>query len=313
MTAVHKANIMKLSDGLFLECARRTAREYPEIQYDERIVDAACMHLVMHPERLDVLLLPNLYGDIVSDLCAGLVGGLGVVPAANLGEDGVGVFEAVHGTRARHRRPGQGESHGAAAVGGVDAAAPPRGREGRRASCAALLTSVARRIRPRHAGSRRHRDDHVVCGCDLHASLSIAAERTSRTPVLYSQRLIDELTEAVLAHEEVARYLVGSHGLTSDAARERVIAYLEELQTTQRYELYRALEYPLYPILRKIERIGENVQQRRSTPPRSTASSTPRTIAATSTIWSSRWSWTMRGSGRRSSPPASTCSADRWA
>ena len=85
VTAVHKANIMKLSDGLFLECARRTAREYPEIQYDELIVDAACMHLVMHPEKLDVLLLPNLYGDIVSDLCAGLVGGLGVVPGANLG------------------------------------------------------------------------------------------------------------------------------------------------------------------------------------------------------------------------------------
>jgi isocitrate dehydrogenase (NAD+) len=98
VTAVHKANIMKLSDGLFLECARKVAREYPEIAYDERIVDAACMHLVMHPERLDVLLLPNLYGDIVSDLCAGLVGGLGVVPAANLGDDGVGVFEAVHGS-----------------------------------------------------------------------------------------------------------------------------------------------------------------------------------------------------------------------
>jgi isocitrate dehydrogenase (NAD+) len=98
VTAVHKANIMKLSDGLFLECARTVAREYPGIQYDERIVDAACMHLVMHPETLDVLLLPNLYGDIVSDLCAGLVGGLGVVPAANLGNDGIGVFEAVHGS-----------------------------------------------------------------------------------------------------------------------------------------------------------------------------------------------------------------------
>ena len=98
VTAVHKANIMKLSDGLFLECTRRVAREYPELQYDERIVDALCMHLVMHPERLDVLVLPNLYGDIVSDLCAGLVGGLGVVPAANLGDAGMGVFEAVHGT-----------------------------------------------------------------------------------------------------------------------------------------------------------------------------------------------------------------------
>ena len=98
VTAVHKANIMKLSDGLFIECARRVAREFPEIRYDERIVDAACMQLVMFPERFDVLLLPNLYGDIVSDLCAGLVGGLGVVPAANLGLDGVGVFEAVHGS-----------------------------------------------------------------------------------------------------------------------------------------------------------------------------------------------------------------------
>lgn len=97
VTAVHKANIMKLGDGLFLECARAVAREYPEIQYDERIIDAACMHLVMHPERLDVLLLPNLYGDIVSDLCAGLVGGLGVVPSANLGDE-IGVFEAVHGS-----------------------------------------------------------------------------------------------------------------------------------------------------------------------------------------------------------------------
>ncbi|PYR43573.1 MAG: isocitrate dehydrogenase (NAD(+)) [Acidobacteria bacterium] len=97
VTAIHKANIMKLSDGLFLECARRVAREYPGVAYDERIVDAACMQLVMFPERFDVLLLPNLYGDIVSDLCAGLVGGLGVVGAANLGAD-IGVFEAVHGS-----------------------------------------------------------------------------------------------------------------------------------------------------------------------------------------------------------------------
>lgn len=98
VTAVHKANIMKLSDGLFLECARTVAAGYPDIEFDDRIVDAACMHLVMHPEKMDVLLLPNLYGDIVSDLCAGLVGGLGVVPSANLGENGVGVFEAVHGS-----------------------------------------------------------------------------------------------------------------------------------------------------------------------------------------------------------------------
>jgi isocitrate dehydrogenase (NAD+) len=97
VTAIHKANIMKLSDGLFLDSIRVVARNYPDITYDERIVDAACMHLVMHPEVLDVLLLPNLYGDIVSDLCAGLVGGLGVVPGANIGEHGA-VFEAVHGS-----------------------------------------------------------------------------------------------------------------------------------------------------------------------------------------------------------------------
>ncbi len=97
VTAIHKANIMKLSDGLFLSSARAVAREYADITYDERIVDATCMHLVIDPGRFDVLLLPNLYGDIVSDLCAGLVGGLGVVGAANLGTD-VAVFEAVHGS-----------------------------------------------------------------------------------------------------------------------------------------------------------------------------------------------------------------------
>ena len=97
VTAIHKANIMKLSDGLFLESTRKVSREYTDITYDERIVDAVCMQLVMRPDRFDVLLLPNLYGDIVSDLCAGLVGGLGVVPGANMGLD-MAVFEAVHGS-----------------------------------------------------------------------------------------------------------------------------------------------------------------------------------------------------------------------
>jgi isocitrate dehydrogenase (NAD+) len=97
VTAIHKANIMKLGDGLFLDSVRAVARTYADITYDERIVDAACMHLVMRPETFDVLLLPNLYGDIVSDLCAGLVGGLGVVPGANHGADAA-VFEAVHGS-----------------------------------------------------------------------------------------------------------------------------------------------------------------------------------------------------------------------
>jgi len=97
VTAVHKANIMKLSDGLFLDCFRRVAAEYPEIQADDKIVDNMCMQLVMRPEEWDMLLLENLYGDIVSDLCAGLVGGLGVVPGANIGLEAA-VFEAVHGS-----------------------------------------------------------------------------------------------------------------------------------------------------------------------------------------------------------------------
>ena len=97
ITAIHKANIMKLGDGLFLESARAVAARHLAFKYEERIVDAACMHLVMRPEQFDMLLLPNLYGDIVSDLCAGLVGGLGVVPGANLGAE-TAVFEAVHGS-----------------------------------------------------------------------------------------------------------------------------------------------------------------------------------------------------------------------
>src|SRR5579872_1474409 len=97
VTAIHKANIMKLSDGLFLTCAQRVARDYPDIEYREQIVDAACMRLVTDPRAFDVLLLENLYGDIVSDLCAGLVGGLGFVPGANYGRHGA-IFETVHGT-----------------------------------------------------------------------------------------------------------------------------------------------------------------------------------------------------------------------
>ena len=97
VTLIHKANIMKMSDGLFIRSARAVAAEYPAIAHDEQIVDAASVNLVMTPEKFDVLLLPNLYGDIVSDLCAGLVGGLGTVGAANLGES-AGVFEAVHGS-----------------------------------------------------------------------------------------------------------------------------------------------------------------------------------------------------------------------
>jgi isocitrate dehydrogenase (NAD+) len=95
--AIHKANIMKLSDGLFLRSVRAVAAQFPEIEYKELIVDNACMQIVMDPQQFDVLLLPNLYGDVMSDLAAGLVGGLGVVPSANIG-DGCAMFEAVHGT-----------------------------------------------------------------------------------------------------------------------------------------------------------------------------------------------------------------------
>ncbi len=97
VTAVHKANIMKLSDGLFLECFYNVAKEYPEIESDDKIIDNCCMQLVMRPEQFDMLVLENLYGDIVSDLCAGLIGGLGLAPGANIGEQGA-VFEAVHGS-----------------------------------------------------------------------------------------------------------------------------------------------------------------------------------------------------------------------
>src|SRR5688572_20086229 len=97
VTAVHKANIMKKSDGLFLQCFRKVALDYPEIERDEKIVDNLCMQLVMNPYQFDMLLMENLYGDIVSDLGAGLVGGLGVVPSANIGET-MALFEAVHGT-----------------------------------------------------------------------------------------------------------------------------------------------------------------------------------------------------------------------
>jgi isocitrate dehydrogenase (NAD+) len=94
---IHKANIMKLSDGLFLTSARHVAESYPEIEYKEMIVDNACMQLVMNPQQFDILLMPNLYGDLISDLAAGLVGGLGLVPSGNMGDD-AGLFEAVHGT-----------------------------------------------------------------------------------------------------------------------------------------------------------------------------------------------------------------------
>ena len=101
VTAIHKANIMKCTDGLFLDTVRAVAVEYPQIEFTDEIVDAACMHVVQRPEAYDVLVLPNLYGDIMSDLCAGLVGGIGLAPSANIGAD-CAIFEAVHGSAPKH-------------------------------------------------------------------------------------------------------------------------------------------------------------------------------------------------------------------
>ena len=102
VTSVHKANIMKFSDGLFLEVSREVAKEYADIEFEDRIVDNMCMQLIQKPELYDVLVLPNLYGDILSDLCAGLVGGLGVAPGANIGEKGA-LFEATHGSAPKYK------------------------------------------------------------------------------------------------------------------------------------------------------------------------------------------------------------------
>jgi len=113
VTSVHKANIMKYTDGLFLEVSRNVAQQYPDIEFEDRIVDNMCMQLVQKPELYDVLVLPNLYGDIVSDLCAGLVGGLGVAPGANIGPDGA-VFEATHGSAPKYK--GQNKVNPAAVI-----------------------------------------------------------------------------------------------------------------------------------------------------------------------------------------------------
>ena len=103
VTAVHKSNIMKYTDGLFLATAKAVAARYPGVAFDDRIVDNMCMQLVQKPEDYDVLVLPNLYGDILSDLCAGLIGGLGIAPGANLGDGGIAIFEATHGSAPKYK------------------------------------------------------------------------------------------------------------------------------------------------------------------------------------------------------------------
>ena len=163
VTAIHKANIMKMSDGLFLESVRSVAKAFPDVAYDERIIDAACMQLVLHPERFDVLVLPNLYGDIVSDLCAGLVGGLGVVGAANLGAE-YAVFEAVHGS------------------------APDIAGKGIANPTALLLSAI---LMLRHIGETAAADRIV------HAVTRVMASGASRTPDLGGRATTREFADAV--------------------------------------------------------------------------------------------------------------------
>ncbi|MBL8862638.1 MAG: isocitrate/isopropylmalate dehydrogenase family protein, partial [Planctomycetes bacterium] len=103
VTAVHKSNIMKFSDGLFLATARKVAEQYRDVAFEDRIVDNMCMQLVQKPEDYDILVLPNLYGDVISDLCAGLIGGLGIAPGANLGDGGIAIFEATHGSAPKYK------------------------------------------------------------------------------------------------------------------------------------------------------------------------------------------------------------------
>lgn len=165
VTAIHKANIMKMSDGLFLNCFRRVAADYPDIEHDEMIVDTACMKLVMDPHQFDVLVMENLYGDIISDLAAGLVGGLGVVPGANLGEKAA-IFEAVHGT--------------APDIAGQGLANPT-----------AILLSVVMMLRHLGEGAAASRIESA-----LNKALT---EREKTTPDLGGRASTTEFTDAVIA------------------------------------------------------------------------------------------------------------------
>jgi isocitrate dehydrogenase (NAD+) len=168
VTAIHKANIMKLADGLFLECSRKVAKQYPEIEYNEMIIDNCAMQLVKDPTRFDVLLLENLYGDIISDLCAGLVGGLGVVPGSNVGDD-CAVFEAVHGS--------------APDIAGKRVANP-----------SAVILSAAEMLR--HLGEDRAA--HTVTRA-VHAAL---VDPETRTGDLGGSASLDRITDAIIGHLE---------------------------------------------------------------------------------------------------------------
>ena len=165
VTAVHKANIMKKSDGLFLQCFRKVAMNYPTIEHDEKIIDNLCMQLVINPYQFDILLMENFYGDIVSDLAAGLVGGLGVVPSANLG-DKAALFEAVHGS--------------APDIAGKNLANPT-----------ALLMSAIMML--------RHIGEHTA-GDRIEAALNKVLEKREKvTPDLGGNASTNEFTDAIIA------------------------------------------------------------------------------------------------------------------
>jgi len=166
VTAVHKANIMKLTDGLFLTCVREVASKYPGIEYQEIIVDNLCMQLVMAPEQFDILLAPNLYGDIISDLCAGLVGGLGVVPGANIGKD-CAIFEAVHGT--------------APDIAGKNIANP----------LAMILSGIM---------LLRHMGEEAIASNLERAIHKVVGEGKSLTPDLGGSATTEELTQAIISN-----------------------------------------------------------------------------------------------------------------
>ena len=160
VTVGHKANIMKYTDGLFLEVAREEARGYPDVAFDDVIVDNLCLQLVQRPQQYDVLVLPNLYGDIISDLCAGLVGGLGVAPGANLG-DGIAVFEPVHGSAPDIA--GQGVAN---PIGQIWSGAMMLDHLGEKTAAAAIVAAIERTLAER---TLRTRDlggnaDTIACG-----------------------------------------------------------------------------------------------------------------------------------------------------
>ncbi len=188
--AIHKANIMKMSDGLFLRCAREVAKGYPEITYGEHIVDNTCMQLVMNPYQYDMLLTENLYGDIVSDLCAAFVGGLGLVPGANLGTE---LRDLRSGARfgARHCGQRHRQPHGAAPVGHPDAALYRRGRH-RRSGAGGAGEGLHREedADPRRGGNQRHQGIYRRrSGCPLAAG----------SPEPVSERDIDRRRCSLLA------------------------------------------------------------------------------------------------------------------